>query len=77
MATLLIDNYDSFTWNVYQHLSELGANVIVRRNDQITLGEMIAMNPRNIVISPGQSTILFFYLKDLVSLVMLGYQTTL
>ncbi|TPX59673.1 hypothetical protein PhCBS80983_g02284 [Powellomyces hirtus] len=53
MTTLLIDNYDSFTWNVYQYLSEMGANVIVHRNDQVTLEECIAINPRNVVISPG------------------------
>ncbi|KAI8918135.1 indole-3-glycerol phosphate synthase-domain-containing protein [Entophlyctis helioformis] len=53
MATLLVDNYDSFTWNVYQSLSELGADVRVFRNDQISLDEAIALNPRNVVISPG------------------------
>ncbi|KAJ3121558.1 bifunctional tryptophan synthase trp1 [Nowakowskiella sp. JEL0407] len=53
MTTLLIDNYDSFTWNLYQFLSELGANVIVHRNDKITIEECIALKPRNLVISPG------------------------
>ncbi|KAJ8326078.1 anthranilate synthase / indole-3-glycerol phosphate synthase [Batrachochytrium dendrobatidis] len=53
MTTLLIDNYDSFTWNVYQLLSELGANVKVVRNDLITIDEAIRLNPRNVVISPG------------------------
>ena len=53
MTTLLIDNYDSFTWNVYQYLSKLGAQVIVYRNDEITLEECISLNPRNLVISPG------------------------
>ena len=53
MITLLIDNYDSFTWNVYQYLCQLGADVRVHRNDQITLQECIDLNPRNIVISPG------------------------
>jgi anthranilate synthase/indole-3-glycerol phosphate synthase/phosphoribosylanthranilate isomerase len=53
MTSLLIDNYDSFTWNVYQYLSELGANVVVYRNDEITLEECIKLNPRNIIISPG------------------------
>jgi anthranilate synthase/indole-3-glycerol phosphate synthase/phosphoribosylanthranilate isomerase len=52
-VTLLIDNYDSFTWNVYQSLSNLGAQVIVFRNDEITLEQAIALNPKNIVISPG------------------------
>lgn len=53
MTTLLIDNYDSFTWNVYQFLCQLGAKVQVFRNDEITLQECIALNPRNVVISPG------------------------
>jgi anthranilate synthase / indole-3-glycerol phosphate synthase / phosphoribosylanthranilate isomerase len=53
MTTLLIDNYDSFTWNVYQSLANLGANVLVYRNDQITLEEAIQLKPRNVVISPG------------------------
>ncbi|RKO88944.1 indole-3-glycerol phosphate synthase-domain-containing protein [Blyttiomyces helicus] len=53
MTTLMIDNYDSFTWNVYQYISELGANVVVYRNDKVTLEECIALNPRNVVISPG------------------------
>ncbi|TPX36747.1 hypothetical protein SmJEL517_g01143 [Synchytrium microbalum] len=52
-VTILIDNYDSFTWNVYQRLCELGANVVVFRNDQVTVEECMALNPRNIVISPG------------------------
>ncbi len=50
---LLIDNYDSFTWNLAQYLGELGATPIVRRNDAITLGEIEAMAPERIVISPG------------------------
>ena len=49
----MIDNYDSFTWNVYQLLSNLGANVEVYRNDAITLEQAIALNPRNLVIGPG------------------------
>ncbi|KAJ3259597.1 bifunctional tryptophan synthase trp1 [Boothiomyces macroporosus] len=53
MTTLLIDNYDSFTWNVYQSLCNLGASVVVHRNDFITLEEAIALNPKNLVISPG------------------------
>ncbi|RKO93435.1 indole-3-glycerol phosphate synthase-domain-containing protein [Blyttiomyces helicus] len=53
MTTLMIDNYDSFTWNVYQYISELGADVVVFRNDKVTLEECIALNPRNVVISPG------------------------
>src|SRR5260370_17618990 len=53
---LLIDNYDSFTYNLYQYLGELGAEIIVRRNDQITLDEIEAMRPDHIVISPGPCT---------------------
>lgn len=53
MATLLIDNYDSFTFNVYQYLSSLGADVVVHRNDKITIEEIEQLAPRNIVISPG------------------------
>jgi anthranilate synthase/aminodeoxychorismate synthase-like glutamine amidotransferase len=53
---LLIDNYDSFTYNLYQYLSELGAEVEVRRNDQVTLDEIAAMQPERIVISPGPCT---------------------
>lgn len=55
MRTILIDNYDSFTWNVYQYLCELGAKVVVFRNDQVTMDELIALKPRNIVISPGNT----------------------
>ncbi|KAI0834992.1 indole-3-glycerol phosphate synthase-domain-containing protein [Hypoxylon sp. FL0890] len=50
---ILIDNYDSFTWNVYQYLVLEGAKVTVYRNDQITLDELIAKNPTQLVISPG------------------------
>jgi anthranilate synthase/aminodeoxychorismate synthase-like glutamine amidotransferase len=53
MTTLLIDNYDSFTFNIYQYLCELGADVKVCRNDQITVQECVDMNPVNVVISPG------------------------
>ena len=53
---LLIDNYDSFTYNLYQYLGELGAEIIVRRNDQITLDEIEVMQPDHIVISPGPCT---------------------
>jgi len=56
MTTLLIDNYDSFTFNLFQYLSELGANVVVHRNDAITLADAIALHPKNIVISPGPGT---------------------
>ena len=50
---LLIDNYDSFTWNLAQYLGELGADLRVRRNDEISLEEIDAMRPARIVISPG------------------------
>jgi para-aminobenzoate synthetase component 2 len=50
---LLIDNYDSFTYNLYQYLCELGAEVNVARNDKITLDEIEKMAPERIVISPG------------------------
>src|SRR6266567_8402480 len=50
---LLIDNYDSFTYNLYQYLAELGADITVYRNDQVTLGEIEAMQPHYISISPG------------------------
>jgi anthranilate synthase/aminodeoxychorismate synthase-like glutamine amidotransferase len=53
---LLIDNYDSFTYNLYQYLCELGAGVTVRRNDAITVEEARAMAPQAIVISPGPGT---------------------
>ncbi|KAI7973596.1 hypothetical protein EIK77_004202 [Talaromyces pinophilus] len=50
---ILIDNYDSFTWNVYQYLALEGATVTVVRNDQITLEELIAKKPTQLVVSPG------------------------
>ncbi|WP_409513678.1 glutamine amidotransferase-related protein, partial [Klebsiella pneumoniae] len=53
---LLIDNYDSFTWNLYQYFCELGAEVLVRRNDALTLEEIAALAPEKIVISPGPCT---------------------
>ncbi|GHO45560.1 anthranilate synthase component II [Ktedonospora formicarum] len=53
---LLIDNYDSFTYNLYQYLAELGAEVVVHRNDQITLSDIEQMHPERIVISPGPCT---------------------
>ena len=53
---LLLDNYDSFTWNLYQYLAELGAEVRVIRNDQITLEEIADWQPAGIVISPGPCT---------------------
>jgi len=53
---LLIDNYDSFTFNLFHYLGELGAKVIVRRNDGITAAEALAINPSGIVLSPGPCT---------------------
>jgi anthranilate synthase/aminodeoxychorismate synthase-like glutamine amidotransferase len=56
MKVLLIDNYDSFTYNLYQYLCELGADVTVHRNDQVTVAECVAMEPDHVVISPGPCT---------------------
>ena len=53
---LMIDNYDSFTYNLVQYLSELGADVRVYRNDQITLAEIKKLAPAHVVISPGPCT---------------------
>ena len=53
---LLIDNYDSFTYNLFQYFSELGEEVVVVRNDKTTLGEIEQIRPQRIVISPGPST---------------------
>ena len=53
---LMIDNYDSFTYNVVQYLLELGADVTVKRNDEIGIADIEAMQPQKIVISPGPCT---------------------
>src|SRR5216110_2200279 len=53
---LLLDNYDSFTYNLYQYLCELGAAVEVRRNDKVSVAEVEALGPERIVISPGPCT---------------------
>jgi anthranilate synthase component II len=53
---LMIDNYDSFTYNLVQYFGELGADVHVHRNDQITVDEVAALQPRHIVLSPGPCT---------------------
>jgi anthranilate/para-aminobenzoate synthase component II len=50
---LLIDNYDSFTFNLAQYLGQMGQNVEIRRNDQITLDEIEVLHPERIIISPG------------------------
>ncbi len=52
----VLDNYDSFTYNLVQYLGELGAEVVVRRNDQVTVGELEALRPERIVVSPGPCT---------------------
>jgi anthranilate synthase/aminodeoxychorismate synthase-like glutamine amidotransferase len=52
----VLDNYDSFTYNLVQYLGELGAEITVRRNDQVSIAEIEAMNPARIVISPGPCT---------------------
>jgi len=53
---LLIDNYDSFTYNLYQYLGELGAEIRVARNDELSVAEALALGPERIVISPGPGT---------------------
>ena len=50
---LMLDNYDSFTYNLVQYLGELGQEVVVYRNDEIRVEEVAKLNPRHIVISPG------------------------
>jgi anthranilate synthase/aminodeoxychorismate synthase-like glutamine amidotransferase len=53
---LVIDNYDSFTYNLVQYFGELGADILVKRNDEISLAEIQALQPERIVISPGPCT---------------------
>ncbi|MBU5236544.1 glutamine amidotransferase-related protein, partial [Vibrio cholerae] len=53
---LMIDNYDSFTYNVVHYLGELGAEVKVVRNDELSVAEIAALNPERIVVSPGPCT---------------------
>src|SRR5271165_7067043 len=53
---LIIDNYDSFTYNLVQYLGELGASVEVRRNDEVTIHQIEALAPERIVVSPGPCT---------------------
>ena len=50
---LMIDNYDSFTYNVVQYLGELGSEVKVVRNDELTVAQIEALNPERLVVSPG------------------------
>jgi anthranilate synthase component 2 len=53
---VLIDNYDSFTYNLFHYLAELGAEIAVHRNDQISVADLIALRPEGIVLSPGPCT---------------------
>jgi anthranilate synthase/aminodeoxychorismate synthase-like glutamine amidotransferase len=55
-VVFVLDNYDSFTYNLVQYFGELGAQVEVRRNDQVTIADVDAMHPERIVISPGPCT---------------------
>jgi len=55
-VVFVLDNYDSFTYNLVQYLGELGAKVEVRRNDEVTVEEVEAMHPERIVVSPGPCT---------------------
>lgn len=57
MKTLIIDNYDSFTYNLYQYFAELKANPTVKTNDSVTVKEIERLNPTHIVISPGPGTV--------------------
>ncbi|KAA8996361.1 aminodeoxychorismate synthase component II [Affinibrenneria salicis] len=56
MSLLIIDNYDSFTWNLFQYFSELGAQVVVKRNDELQLQDIVSLAPDRLVISPGPCT---------------------
>ncbi len=56
MKIVMVDNYDSFTYNLVQYFGELGAEVIVVRNDQVSVADIAALNPDKIVISPGPCT---------------------
>ena len=50
---LMIDNYDSFTYNIVQYLAELGQEVVVKRNDEISLADIAALSPRYLLVGPG------------------------
>jgi anthranilate synthase component 2 len=56
MKTLIIDNYDSFTYNLYQYIGELGGNPVVFRNDEINLTQIKKLKPTRIILSPGPGT---------------------
>ena len=53
---ILIDNYDSFTWNLWHFISDLGAKVEIVRNDAASADDIIALNPEGIIVSPGPGT---------------------
>jgi anthranilate synthase component II len=53
---VLIDNYDSFTWNLFHYLGELGAETVVHRNDKVSVGQILSSTPQAIVLSPGPCT---------------------
>lgn len=53
---VLIDNYDSFTWNLFHYLGELGAETVVHRNDKVSVGQILSSTPEAIVLSPGPCT---------------------
>ncbi len=82
---LMIDNYDSFTYNIVQYCLELGADLKVIRNDELTLDEIIALHPEKIILSPGPATPddagvtleVIEYFKDSVPLlgICLGHQS--
>ena len=82
---LMIDNYDSFTFNIVQYLGELGADVLVKRNDEVSIDEIKTLNPERIVISPGPCTpneagvsievVKYFYKYKPILGVCLGHQT--
>jgi anthranilate synthase component II len=55
-SIILIDNYDSFTWNLYHYLGDLGCDTVVHRNDKISVGQVLSARPAAIVISPGPGT---------------------
>ena len=81
---LMIDNYDSFTYNIVQYLGELGSEIRIYRNDKITISEIEEINPKKIIISPGPCTpneagisvdvIKHFYAKVPILGVCLGHQ---
>ena len=81
----LLDNYDSFTYNLFQYISELGDNVRVERNDKITIQELEKLSPKKIIISPGPCTpdeagisvdlIKHFYKRYPILGVCLGHQS--